>query len=142
MVFKPSSYENKGNWKKGHISEEKFRNFMNDHVDFIVGDNTPVDLKGDKNTDAVWLEIKNVWGGKGSLFGKAKYIVIEYLDINTYIFYDRLELVKYIKRFKDVCKHKSDYHCLYTRKGNKDQIVKVKEIDIRPHEKHRFQYNI
>ena len=119
MVFKPSSYENKGNWKKGHISEEKFRNFMNeigvgaektseridkyDHVDFIVGENTPVDLKGDKNTDAVWLEIKNVWGGKGSLFGKAKYIVIEYLDINTYIFYDRLELVKYIKRFKDVC---------------------------------------
>lgn len=158
MVFKPTSYDNEGNWKKGSLSEDKFRKFMNeigigavktservdkyDHVDFIVGKKTPVDLKGDKNTDAVWLEVKNVWGGKGSLYGKAEYMVIEYLDISTYVFYDRLELVRYIEKFKDVCKHKSDYHCLYTREGNKDQIVKVKEKDIRPYEKHRFQYKI
>jgi len=158
MVFRPKSYSNKENWKKGSESEERFRLFMNkiglgakktsydvdkyDHVDFIVGAFTPVDLKGDKNTDAVWLEKTNVWGGPGSLMGKAKYMVIEYLDINTYVFYDRLELVEYIKRFKDVCKHKSDYHCLYTREGNKDVIIKVKEKDIKDYEKYRFQYNI
>ena len=88
MVFKPTSYDNEENWKKGSLSEDKFRKFMNeigigavktservdkyDHVDFIVGKKTPVDLKGDKNTDAVWLEVKNVWGGKGSLYGKAE----------------------------------------------------------------------
>lgn len=158
MVFKPSSYDNKENWEKGSISEERFRLFMIkiglgavktservdkfDHVDFIVGALTPVDLKGDKKTDSVWLEKTNVWGGPGSLLGKAKYMVIEYLDINTYVFYDRLELVEYIKRFKSICKNKSDYHCLYTRKGNKDVIIKVKEKDIRDYEKYRFQYYI
>jgi hypothetical protein len=158
MVFRPKSYSNSGNWKKGEISEKRFKDFMNQigigayktpididkyyHVDFYVGVKTPVDLKGDKNTDAVWLEKTNVWGGKGSLFGFAKYMVIEYLDIKSYVFYDRLGLVKYIKRFKDVCKNKSDYHCLYTREGNKDVIIKVRESDIRDYEKYRFPYNI
>ena len=97
MVFSPKSYQNKGNWKKGELSEKRFKEYMesigikaektsthidkNYHVDFIVGEKTPVDLKGDKNTDAVWLEKRNVWGGKGSLYGFAKYMVIEYIDI-------------------------------------------------------------
>jgi len=156
MVFKPLSYKNKNNWNKGAISEKRFKDFMDSigigaykttsdidkyyHVDFIVGEVTPVDLKGDKYTDAVWLEKRNVWGGKGSLYGFAKYMVIEYLDISSYVFYDRLGLVKYIKRFTEVCKNKSDYHCLYTRDGNKDVIIKVRESDIRDYEKYRLQY--
>ena len=83
MGFKPRSYQNRGNWKKGELSEKKFKDFMdkigigakktsthidkNYHVDFIIGEITPVDLKGDKKTDAVWLEKRNVWGGKGCL---------------------------------------------------------------------------
>jgi len=156
MVFKPLSYQNKNNWNKGAISEKRFKDFMDSigigaykttsdidkyyHVDFIVGEVTPVDLKGDKYTDAVWLEKRNVWGGKGSLYGFAKYMVIEYLDISSYVFYDRLGLVKYIKRFTEVCENKSDYHCLYTREGNKDVIIKVRESDIRDYEKYRLQY--
>lgn len=111
-----------------------------DHIDFIVGAFTPVDLKGDKNSDAVWLEKTNVWGGKGSLFGKAKYIVIEYLDLKSYVFYDRLKLVEYIKQFKKVCDNKSDYYCLYTREGNKDVIIKVKKKDLEDYERFKFQY--
>ena len=57
----------------------------NYHVDFTIGEITP-DLKGDKNTEAVWLEKRNVWGGKGSLYGFAKYMVIEYLDIKKLCF--------------------------------------------------------
>lgn len=156
MVFSPKSYQNKENWKKGELSEKRFKEYMDkigigaektseqidrfDHIDFIVGDNTPVDLKGDKNTDAVWLEKTNVFGGKGSLLGKAKFIVIEYLDINAYVFYNRLKLVEYIKQFKDVCKKKSDYYCLYTREGNKDVIIKVRESDIKNYERFRFHY--
>jgi|TARA_R100000482_G_scaffold102858_1_gene45801 hypothetical protein len=156
MGFKPRSYQNKGNWKKGEISEKRFKDYMdkigigatktpthidkNYHIDFIIGEITPVDLKGDKNTDAVWLEKRNVWGGKGSLYGFAKYMVIEYLDIKSYVFYDRLGLVRYIKRFQEVCINKSDYHCLYTRDGNKDVIIKVRESDIRDYERYRFQY--
>jgi hypothetical protein len=56
------------------------------------------------------------------------------------VFYDRLGLVKYIKRFTEVCENKSDYHCLYTREGNKDVIIKVRESDIRDYEKYRLQY--
>jgi len=156
MVFNPKSYQNKENWKKGELSESRFKNFMDsigigaektservdkfDHIDFIVGAFTPVDLKGDKNSDAVWLEKTNVWGGKGSLFGKAKYIVIEYLDLKSYVFYDRLKLVEYIKQFKKVCDNKSDYYCLYTREGNKDVIIKVKKKDLEDYERFKFQY--
>ena len=61
MVFRPKSYSNSGNWKKGEISEKRFKDFMNQigigayktpididkyyHVDFYVGVKTPVDLK-------------------------------------------------------------------------------------------------
>ena len=156
MVFKPKSYENKANWQKGWDAEKRFmikmlqigvgcrkaslHHDLNYHVDFFVGGNTPVDLKGNKKTDAIWLEKRNVYGGRGSIMGFAKYIVMDLIDIKAYVFYDRLDLVKYVKRFTDICKHKSDYYCLYTRDGNKDQIIKVRETDLKNYERFRIQY--
>ena len=102
MAWKPRAYTIKPNWKIGTNTEKRFCELMNElgigckktsehvdknyHVDFILGDQTPVDLKGNKNTYAIWLEKRNVWGGKGSLFGFAKYIVIDLVDIKTFVF--------------------------------------------------------
>ena len=156
MAWKPRAYTIKPNWKIGTNTEKRFCELMNKlgigckktsehvdknyHVDFILGDQTPVDLKGNKNSYAIWLEKRNVWGGKGSLFGFAKYIVIDLVDIKTFVFYNRLDLVKYIKQFQTVCKSSADYYCLYTRKGNKDVIIKVREQDLKQYEKYRIKY--
>lgn len=156
MVWKPKAYSNAKNWAKGKESEERFCTFMNEmglgckkstfledkdqHIDFYIGDHTPVDLKGDKHTDHLWIEKKNVYGGKGSIYGDYKFLVVEYSDINTYVFYERSGLANYIEQFTLECLNKSDYYCIYTREGNRDQIIKVKEIDIRQHEQFRIQY--
>ena len=157
MAWKPKSYQNKGNWKKGKESEDKFCKFMNKiglcckestfyenkdkHIDFYIGDNTPVDLKGNKHTEHLWIEKKNVWGGKGSIYGDYKFLVVEYADINTYVFYDRVALAKHIEQYTVICENNNDYYCIYTREGNKDQVIKVKEIDIRVYEQFRIQYS-
>ena len=156
MVWKPKSHSLKQNWDNGKRCEEKFMKHMNEigigckkasfyhdknyHIDFYVGEKTPVDLKGNKKTDAIWLEKRNVYGGRGSIFGFAKYIVMDLIDINTFVFYDRLGLVKYIKRFTEVCSSKGDYYCLYTREGNKDVIIKVRETDLKDYEIYRIKY--
>lgn len=156
MDWRPKAYSNTGNWKKGKESEDKFYNFMNriglgctkstftedkdQHIDFFIGDNTPVDLKGNKHTEHLWIEKKNVWGTKGSIYGNYKYLVVEYSDISTYVFYRRSELASYIEQFTDICENKSDYYCLYTREGNRDEVIKVKEVDIREYEEFRIQY--
>jgi len=156
MGFKPRNSMMQHNVAKGKKSEEKFKNIMENigircvktgtqydkyyNVDFFVGNKTPVDLKGSKKTDSIWLEKRNIYGGKGSLYGFAKYMVMDLVDINTFIFYNRLDLVQYISRFKDVCTDRGQYYCIYTRPGNKEQIIKVREHDLRPYEKIRIQY--
>ncbi len=81
MVFKPRNSTMQHNVAKGKKSEEKFKNIMEKigircvktgtqydkyyNVDFFVGNKTPVDLKGSKKTDSIWLEKRNVDGGEG-----------------------------------------------------------------------------
>ncbi len=111
---------------------------MSEHWDFELS--MPIDVKAMKKTsrsdsdtdDSIhWVEIINVNGELGWLYGKAMYIAFE--TELFWIFVYRESLVEFIK---DMCKDKIptnsvlDFYKIYTRDGRKDRITKVKTIDL------------
>lgn len=114
---------------------------INDHIDLILNDSTTIDVKGLKKLSRHdfeptehfhYVEIKNVNGDKGWIFGKADFIVFETLDF--WIFVRRTRLVKYIRQTVDFTEKtyraSSSHRKLYSRKGRKDLITLVKTIDL------------
>ncbi len=111
---------------------------MSEHWDFELS--MPIDVKAMKKTsrsdrdtdDSIhWVEIINVNGELGWLYGKAMYIAFE--TELFWIFVYRESLVEFIK---EMCKDKIptnsvlDFYKIYTRDGRKDRITKVKTIDL------------
>jgi len=109
-----------------------------EHWDFELS--IPIDVKAMKKTsrsdadpdDSIhWVEIINVDGNLGWLYGKAMYIAFE--TELFWIFVYREALVEFIK---EMCKDKIptdsvlDFYKIYTRDGRKDKITKVKTIDL------------
>lgn len=80
----------------------------------------------------VWIEIKNVNGDDGWLFGQANYIVFE--REKDFIVIDREKLVSFVMSTcdftKTVCSAKEALYCNYQRKGRRDSITLIKNIDI------------
>jgi len=77
---------------------------MFDHIDLFLGNGTSVDVKRQKriniydkeySTVYTWIELKNVRGNPGWLYGKASHIAFALED--HYIVVDRLSIVKWIE---------------------------------------------
>lgn len=139
----------KGRWAysfhEGKKAEQKFVELMSSrghsvvkssrsedihkHIDYYVN-NIPIDVKGNRHLETIWLEITNVRGRKGWLQGESKYIVFDIVELKSFCFFKRIDLLKHVSMFKETTTDKRDYNKLYTREGREDVIVKVKYKDI------------
>lgn len=131
---------------KGYILQEatKEQN-MKSHIDYFLEgkDKTvSVDVKARKRTSRkdkkfndewIWLEIKNVTGRDGWLYGKADFIVFE--REQDFVLCPRKSLVELVNetvRF-DLSFVENAFQAkyrIYQRKGRRDQITQVKMQDI------------
>lgn len=118
-----------------------------EHIDFFWKPNEDTteigfDVKGlrkhkrsDKDfTDSItWIELINVNGKKGSIYGKAKYIA--FLTKTSIIYVLREKIVSFvedkIKGKETVLTCPSECYIPYNRKDRKDLIVKVKIDDLK-----------
>lgn len=135
-------------WSTGRETEDKFKRLMESrghtcikssrhddihgHIDFYVND-IPVDVKGNRHLETIWLELKNVRGNDGWLLGNSKFIVFDIIELNSFCFFDRLALYNYVMQISkkaDKTSDKREYNKLYSRIGRQDVIVKVKYEDI------------
>jgi hypothetical protein len=112
---------------------------MTDKIDFFVS-GKGVDVKGNKHLDNIWLEITNVRGNKGWLYGKSDYIAIEIVELQAFCVFPTSELAKFTEQFTKITDSKLDYYKLYTRKDRNDVIVKVTYDDIKHLEKFKINY--
>lgn len=123
---------------------------MHGHIDFLISHpeigHRSVDVKSRKrkfrnsasfDDEWVWLEFTNVIGNKGWLRGEASHIALEME--HKFILIERLKLFEWSKSIimeKNGGKAPStsdpmdSAYKLYTRKGRKDVLTKVKYTDI------------
>ena len=114
---------------------------IQDHIDFYVN-GYGIDVKGRRYTKTIWLEIQNVKGKDGWLKGKAKYIVFDILDLESFVFFYREDLLKYVEQYKETTENKNDYLKWYSRKkwNREDKIIKVKYQHIKHLEIKKYNY--
>ena len=85
------------------------------------------------NDDWIWVELKNVQGRKGWVYGDANFIVFE--RENDFVVASRLSIIELIEskvRF-DLGFVERAYQAkyqVYQRRGRRDQITQVKMSDI------------
>lgn len=115
-------------------------------LDETVKNVVKVDVKGLKNDDRFdlypnenihWVEIQNVDGKTGWLYGESDLIAFETEDY--FILVGTKKLRRFLERkmgytkqtIKDIKpKHVKDPYVFFQRKGRKDIIVKVKTVDL------------
>ena len=104
---------------------------IRDHIDFYVN-GYGIDVKG----------IQNVKGNDGWLKGKAKYIVFDILDLKSFVFFYREDLLRYVQQYKETTDSKNDYLKWYSRKkwDREDKIIKVKYDHIKHLEVKKYNY--
>jgi len=117
---------------------------IEDHIDFIIynkkDERHTADIKaqkrinrgGDKQSSWTWVELSNVNGKPGWLFGKADYIIFELDD--GWLFVKLNKLRKLVKELVDTSiivrrPHEAKYK-IYQRLGRKDKIslIEINEI--------------
>ena len=153
MVSK-SRYEY--SFKEGRKAENAFKKLMDsrgniciksskeedmyDHIDFWLNE-VPIDVKGNRHLNCIWLELVNVHGKKGWLQGKSKYIVFDIVELTSFCFFETQKLYKWAKQIERKAKNKSEFNALYTRKNRKDVLIKVKYETIKNLETYKINYN-
>jgi hypothetical protein len=114
------------------------------HFDVVI-DGIKIDIKGlkklnrndnDVNSEIHWIELQNVRGNRGWLYGEADKIAFETLE--GYLLIDRLTLYEFCKE-KIVDRkvyNKKELYKLYQRENKKDVITLVltKDLFNLPHE--------
>lgn len=103
------------------------------HIDiFVNGDG--VDVKGNKKSYSLWLEVQNVFGNNGWLKGEAKWIAFDLIDKKEYQIYKREDLLRFvINNITETTDNNKDYLKYYTRDkfGGNDKIVHCKSEHIK-----------
>ena len=116
------------------VSESSKEQNKFDNIDYFVTiDNKTFsfDVKT-KHSDSIWMEIKNIAGYEGSLYGKQTHFAFYYHNLNILATVKRTDLIQYvedntIKQFYKASKGiQVPYHYCYRRKGRKDVLVKTK----------------
>ena len=107
---------------------------MNEHWDVCVRYDVKMvkrkNRSGDYDENIHWIEIKNVNGDKGWIYGEADFISFELEDY--WVVVRRTDLIDFVH---DKCKDKKyctkpELYKLYSRNGRKDLITLVKSIDL------------
>lgn len=123
--------------KNGNIVESNKEQDMNEHWDLKL--EIKYDVKSMKkvkrsdlhpNENIHWVELKNVHGKLGWLYGEANKFSFETEDY--WIEVDKIKLQDFIK---EKCKNKEtcqtpELYKLYTRESRKDVVTLVKTIDL------------
>lgn len=118
------------------------------HIDVYAGGKTH-DIKNNMTYDdhgrlCIPVELKNNWGGKGSLYGEQDYITYKYSDHNKLFYsYSRERLIEHIEKY--AVKGKTGKFVLLTRphnyaylgyrrwnEGKKDFVILIPIEDINP----------
>ena len=103
-----------------------------DHFDFVIQGGSKVDVKAMKSArrggpvdpNIVYVELKNVSGGNGWLYGKADYIAFE--QPTGFLFIDRRELASFVnmrRPYMRRAEYSGVYNTLYSRKGRNDEVA-------------------
>lgn len=112
---------------------------MFQHIDYYIYFNnkkTSVDVKNERRKSrhssddeekVLWLELKNVHGKNGWLYGDANFIAIKY-NYNKFIFVKRIELIellneKRLKHDNGSLIYGNGFYETYSREGRNDEIV-------------------
>jgi len=150
---RPNQHDNRGAFERGERAEDRFKRCaekdgwivektgshedINDHVDFVIkrpeidGYRCMVDVKAlgaehKYSEGKVWLEIRNVQGNAGWVYGKADFIAFE--RDKGFLMVGRPELQQWVnenveKRY--VTDKQKATMCIYQRAGRKDMITLV-----------------
>lgn len=120
---------------KSCIDDDRFK-----HIDFYFDNGQSVDVKSSNRLingeHHLWIELTNIYGNKGWLYGKATFIAFSLGD--RYVFLKRKDLKKHIyikgvnsKKYKIKGGYKdTEPYIVYTRRGCKDKIVLVPLQDL------------
>jgi len=116
-----------------------------DHIDYHInlrGTDVTVDIKSAKkffdnenlnlDDEWIWVELKNVNGFAGWLYGKAHYVV--YVFANELWFLNRKKLVDFVNRRVEktfVVDKRDSCYKLYRRKNRLDVVTQIKLGDVR-----------
>ena len=96
------------------------------HIDFWVND-VSFDVKGMKNLDSIWLELRNVQGKAGWLEAEVDYIAFDLEDVQAFAIFKTKDLLQFVRdNVTERARFKSDYLRYYTREGKRDVIVQVR----------------
>lgn len=140
-------------WNEGRNSEKKFKEScervgysvrksskeddIDKHIDFYItrtnGTFTSVDVKGGNHPETIWIELKNVLGKVGWLFGKAEFIAFDMSEVNGFCMVRRTDLIRLVEEEVDakfVGKYDA-YKKLYQRKNRFDVLTKLHLSDIK-----------
>lgn len=105
---------------------------INKHIDFWIGTDG-VDVKGNNLLDEIWVELKNVRGEPGWLFGEATYIAFDIPELGGFVQVEREELKDYCKDnvdYRDLVPKKHAYKKGYRRKDREDLITRLCIADL------------
>jgi hypothetical protein len=136
---------------KGNLSEARFKKMcslngwpcfkssdeddMFKHIDFYAVTDQgeiAVDVKHSSDLERIWIELKNVRGNNGWLYGEATHICFDVPFVNKMVMVERLELAAYIAENcqKEFVKKEDAYLKLYTRQGRADIITYITIADL------------
>jgi hypothetical protein len=141
-------------WERGRKAEGTFQKVMfekwgipvvksseeediHKHIDFYIGGQS-YDVKGLRSIrrgetpqeDLVYIELSNVMGKKGWLFGESDFIVFEQID--TFALVPRIKLVEVVRELlhhNSTC-DKPELYKIYSRKGRDDRITLIRFKDL------------
>lgn len=82
--------------------------------------------------DSIWIELKNVKGYKGWLYGSQQFIAFEFSDHFLIVNREslRLKVENLIANAKQVLTPKNALYNLYTRRNRKDSITIIRSKDL------------
>ena len=89
-------------------------------------------IPSSSDVEQIWVELKNVRGDKGWLYGEATHICFDVPLVNKMVMVEREELAAYIAENcqKVFVKKDEAYLKLYTRQGRADIITFIKLYDL------------
>jgi uncharacterized protein (UPF0335 family) len=105
------------------------------HIDYYVttgSEEIAVDVKHSRNIEQIWIELKNVRGNIGWLYGEATHICFDVPLVSKMVVVERLDLATYIAENckKEFVKRDEAYLKLYTRQGRADILTFIKLHDL------------